>query len=63
MLQLDQLQAASNQAYKYVRFWASVIRTAQDSGVRHYCIRRYEHALTLSAECNNLICEYLGHYM
>ena len=63
MLQLDQLQAASNQAYKYVRFWASIIRTATHAEVRDYCINRYERALTLSAECNNLICEYLGRYM
>ena len=63
MLQLDQLQAASEQAHKYARFWASIIRTATRAEVRHYCIRRYEHALTLSAECNNLICEYLRHYM
>ena len=63
MLQLDQLQAASEQAYKYVRFWASIIRTATRAEVRHYCIKRYERALTLSAECNRLISEYLGHYM
>ena len=63
MLQLDQLQAASNQAHKYVRFWASIIRTATRAEVRHYCIRRYEHALTLSAECNNLICKYLEQYI
>lgn len=63
MLQLDQLQAASNQAHKYVRFWAYIISTATSAEVRHYCIKRYERALTLSAECNRLICEYLGHYM
>ena len=63
MLQLDQLQAASNQAHRYVRFWASMIRTATRAEVRDYCINRYERALTLSAECNRLISEYLTRYM
>lgn len=62
-LTIDQLQAASEQAYKYVRFWAYIIRTATRAEVRHYCMKRYERALTLSAECNRLISEYLGHYM
>lgn len=63
MLQIDQLQAASKQAHKYVQFWASIIRTAKTAEMRYYCIKRYESALTCSAECNRLISEYLGRYM
>lgn len=63
MLQAEQLQAASNQAHKYVQFWASIIRISRNAEMQYYCIRRYENALRLSMECNHLIYEYLGYYI
>lgn len=61
MIQLEQLQAAIKQSRQYVRFWSAMIRKSRTAKMRHYCMRRYDTALGLSMECNQLILEYLGY--